>query len=142
MEVTQLLLEIEDVIRTAPSRGRVSDRSPTSLQWLGRVGALVDQLPPGDSVKLPMSSALRMVGQPFPYDPGHVATVISLLYQLRWRYVELTKGSTSLAVNTGMVFAYFDGITKVLKTARVDVLFVDPYLDDEFLGRFLPFVDN
>ena len=36
-----------------------------------------------------------------------------------------------------MPFDYFDEIRKVLETAQRDVLFVDPYLDAEFVSRYL-----
>ena len=34
-------------------------------------------------------------------------------------------------------FDYFDEIRKILETAQRDVLFVDPYLDAEFVPRYL-----
>lgn len=48
-----------------------------------------------------------------------------------------TLGPVNVAVSKGSVFEYFDEIRKTLEGARQDVLFVDPYLDAEFVSRYL-----
>ena len=45
-----------------------------------------------------------------------------------------------MVVAEGQVFEYFDELRKVIETARTDVFFVDPYLDAEFVSRYLPYV--
>ena len=52
--------------------------------------------------------------------------------------MELGRGSVVVA--EGRVFEYFDELRKVIETARVDVFFVDPYLDADFVSRYLPYV--
>jgi hypothetical protein len=47
---------------------------------------------------------------------------------------------TEVALGQGSVFDYFDQVRRVIKTARSDVLFVDPYLEAEFVARYLPLV--
>lgn len=42
-----------------------------------------------------------------------------------------------MAVSKGLVFDYFDEIRKIVETAKQDLLFVDPYLDAEFVSRYL-----
>jgi len=51
-----------------------------------------------------------------------------------------TIGPLSQAIDQGSVFDYFDEIRKKIETAKKDVLFVDPYLDAEFVSRYLPHV--
>src|SRR5205814_1550807 len=36
------------------------------------------------------------------------------------------------------VFDYFDELRKLIETARMEAFFVDPYLDAEFVSRYLP----
>ena len=48
-----------------------------------------------------------------------------------------TSGPINVAVSKGRVFEYFDEIRKALEGAKQDVLFVDPYLDAEFVSRYL-----
>ncbi len=52
----------------------------------------------------------------------------------------LTVGPSNVAVGQGMVFDYFDEIRKAIELATQDLLFVDPYLDAEFVSRYLPHV--
>jgi hypothetical protein len=41
----------------------------------------------------------------------------------------------------GLVFDYFDGIRKQIELAKTELFFVDPYLDSDFVSRYLPQVD-
>ncbi|OBP80657.1 hypothetical protein CK231_00095 [Mesorhizobium loti] len=65
-----------------------------------------------------------------------------LLRTARWTYRQRTGGPTSLAVDAGMVFDYFNGVSKIIETARKDILFIDPYLDASFVERYLSFIDG
>jgi hypothetical protein len=51
-----------------------------------------------------------------------------------------TVGPTTLAIPHKSVFEYFDEIRKIIELAKQDLLFVDPYLDAEFVSRYLPHV--
>ena len=51
-----------------------------------------------------------------------------------------TVGPTNVAVSSAMVFDYFDEIRKIIEMAKNDILFVDPYLDAEFVSYYLPHV--
>ena len=51
-----------------------------------------------------------------------------------------TLGRGSVVVAEGRVFEYFDELRKVIETARDDVFFIDPYLDADFVSRYLPYV--
>jgi hypothetical protein len=48
-----------------------------------------------------------------------------------------TAGPLSIVVPHGAVFHYFDEIRKKIEVARQDVLFVDPYLEAEFVSQYL-----
>lgn len=47
--------------------------------------------------------------------------------------------SPGVAIGQGQVFAYFDELRKVIEGARSDLLFVDPYLEADFVSRYLAF---
>ena len=51
-----------------------------------------------------------------------------------------TVGPTTVAIPQKRVFEYFDEIRKIIELARQDLLFVDPYLDAEFVSRYLSHV--
>jgi hypothetical protein len=48
-----------------------------------------------------------------------------------------TVGPINVAFGSGTPFYYFDEVRKILETARTEVFFVDPYLDSEFVSRYL-----
>jgi hypothetical protein len=51
-----------------------------------------------------------------------------------------TFGPVNTAIGQGAVFDYFDEIRKIIELATNDLLFVDPYLDVDFVDRYLPHV--
>jgi hypothetical protein len=53
-----------------------------------------------------------------------------------------TIGPVNVAIGSGLVFAYFDELRKQIAMAKSDLLFVDPYLDADFVSRYLPQVSD
>jgi hypothetical protein len=53
-----------------------------------------------------------------------------------------TVGPLSVAVAHGHIFDYFDELRRVIEGAKQDLLFVDPYLDSEFVSRYLTHVSK
>jgi hypothetical protein len=139
MDQAQLLGELEDVIRTMPPRDRLSWDSPEVLQWVGRACGV-------------MSTVNRVLGAHFATeaanlsDPmgrlsGPAATRVQvMLYQARTELRLETLGPVNSAIGAGAVFDYFDELRQILETASSDLFFVDPYLDAEFVSRYMPHV--
>ena len=46
----------------------------------------------------------------------------------------------SVGVETGHVFDYFDEVRRMIESAKIDLFFVDAYIDAEFVSRYLPHV--
>ena len=42
-----------------------------------------------------------------------------------------------MAIGQGMVYDYYDGLRKIIEMASKDAFWVDPYLDSEFVSRYL-----
>jgi hypothetical protein len=115
--------------------------NPATLSWLGRVQAAFMDLPITLSVPLGVAiTTLAPNGSAMELNTAE-NTVRRLLQAAHWRLHQATNCPTTLAVGTGMVFDYFNGVADIIKAARTDVLFLDPYLDDEFIRRFLPSID-
>lgn len=66
--------------------------------------------------------------------------LLMLLHQAESDLRLRTTGPLSIGVEVGRVFEYFDELRKLIETAKSDLLMVDPYLDAEFVSRYLPFV--
>jgi hypothetical protein len=64
--------------------------------------------------------------------------LLALLHQAQSDLRLETLGPANIAVPHKMVFEYFEDIRKIIELARQDLLFVDPYLDAEFVARYLP----
>jgi hypothetical protein len=48
-----------------------------------------------------------------------------------------TIGPLALAVQQGAVYDYFDEVRKVISSASIELFFVDPYVNSEFVSRYL-----
>jgi hypothetical protein len=76
-----------------------------------------------------------------PSDGGiALSGMLTLLHQARHDLRMQTLGPVNVAVSHGMVFNYFDEIRKVIELSKQEVFFIDPYLDAEFISRYLPHV--
>jgi hypothetical protein len=68
--------------------------------------------------------------------------LLSLVHEARGSLRLSTLGPISTAIGQGLVFDYFDEIRKLIETAVTEIFFVDPYLDAEFVSRYLPHVKS
>ncbi|MGD0625689.1 MAG: hypothetical protein ABSB32_13335 [Thermodesulfobacteriota bacterium] len=135
----QLLAEVEDIIRSMPPRGTIRHETPENFAWLGRVSAAIEQWNPTKTV--PLTLALKQFHDVLarPSEEGF-RTIMVLLHQAQSDLRLQTLGPLNIAVGSGMVFDYFDQLRKIIELAKQDILFVDPYLDAEFVSRYLGYV--
>ncbi len=68
--------------------------------------------------------------------------ILIVLHEARHALRMETVGPLSVAVAHGMVFDYFDELRRVIEGAKQDLFFVDPYLDSEFVSRYLSHVSK
>lgn len=136
----QLLVEIEDILRTMPPTQSLGHADANTLAWLGRASAVIHAWDPIKAA-LQFDRYIVGVGSAFSreFDPA-VRGLCVMLNQARHDLRIKTIGPLSVSVGTGAVFDYFDEIRQVIEVARADLLFVDPYLDAEFVSRYLPHV--
>lgn len=135
----QLLAEIEDILRTMPSLETIRDERPENLAWFGRASAVVTLWSLPRSVSF--DSFVRAIQSSRATDPGPpIRGLLTLLHEARHALRLMAVGPLTVAVDSGGVFDYFDEIRRVVESARLDIYFVDPYLDAEFVSRYLPHV--
>ena len=136
----RLLSEVEDILRVAPTpEGFASDSgSDEHLAWLGRAAAAIERW------NIVYTARVGCALMNVPSDDrsrcrSTLATFKILLQQAKADLsAELGRGGVAFA--KGSVFEYFDELRKLIETARTDVFFVDPYLDADFVSRYLPYV--
>lgn len=73
---------------------------------------------------------------------GPTAQLSALLHRMRFDLLMKTRGPLSTVIGHGQVFDYFDELRKIIEPARQDIFFVDPYLDADFVSRYLPHVNS
>jgi hypothetical protein len=125
-----LLAEIEDLIRTQPTPHEFERGDPDTVEWAGRAfaeGVVATQ------------AAIHATSQSMVHTHLGVTSLVRLLNKAR-ADLRFEFGTTDVVVQTGMVFQYFDELRRVIELASVEVFFVDPYLDADFVGRYLPHV--
>ncbi len=137
----QLLAEIEDVIRTMPSRETIHNDSPEILSWMGRASAVMHAWDPVRAVIFNRHITDVHAHMAIDSYRGFLG-VIKMLHQARHELRLRTVGPLTVSVGQGSVFDYFDEVRKVIEAAKMNLLFVDPYLDAEFVSRYLPHVSH
>jgi hypothetical protein len=133
-----LLAEVEDIIRTMPSRETMGHDDPDTLAWVGRASAVVHAADP-IRASVTFDNHARNLGTSGHYNSA-VRGVVTMLHHIRHELRMKIGTPSSVAISAGGMFDYFDEIRKVISEARSDLLFVDPYLDAEFVSRYLPHV--
>ena len=136
----QILAELEDVIRTAPTQQEIRQGTPEIHAWLGRALAAIEIWNPAKGIAAAAAlNKMQAARTPMDLGQGYSALMV-LLNQGRHNYRIETIGPVSVAVGHGLVFDYFDSIRKEIQTAQQDILFIDPYLDADFVSAYLPHV--
>lgn len=138
----QLALEIEDLIRTMPGFTEFSANPDKCIPWLGRANATMNAWDTARAM-VHFEPHVRQLSKAGNFDFS--STCRSLLVQLHQAQSDLRLQSTgplSVGVETGRVFDYFDEVRRMIESAKIDLFFVDAYIDAEFVSRYLPHVTD
>jgi hypothetical protein len=135
----QLLAEIEDVLRTMPPRATIRHNTDENHAWLGRASAVVGLWDRPKAITFDANVTQVHGGDAHAADRG-LRGVLTMLQRARHELRMQTVGPMTVAIDQGGVFDYFDEVRKVIEGAKVDLFFVDPFLDAEFVSRYLPHV--
>lgn len=135
----QLLAEVEDLLRNAPTRLDILGNTESGMSWLGRFSAVIRAWDYTRSTEvLVVQQELTMASQ----SVNGYRRMLTLLHEARHALRMETVGPLSVAVAHGEVFDYFDELRRIVEMAKQDLLFVDPYLDAEFVSRYLSHVSK
>jgi hypothetical protein len=139
MNDVDLLAEIEDILRLIPPKATLRHQTQENFSWLGRAVAAVarwDRVQ-GTAARAFLSQFHDVMA--IQSEKGFLG-LMSLLHEARSDLRMRTLGPTNVAIGQGLIFDYFDEVRKLVEPAQNDLLFVDPYLDAEFVSRYLPHV--
>lgn len=144
--IDQLLFEVQDIIRSMPEPQAFGANPDLCIPWLGRASAAMTQWDASRAIahfepEVRRYTRLQANADRVNFTPFRQA-LLMFLHQAENDLRMRTSGPLSVGVSVGRVFEYFDELRKLIETARSDLLIVDPYLDAEFVSRYLPFVPS
>lgn len=136
MNKQQILDEIEDLFRSMPVYDEFRPHISNATAWAGRAKALLKKWNPIESMPLDraVDNAFSRISHQ-SYD-GYIKLTV-LVQQARHDLLLDTVGPRSIAISSGAVFDYFDEIRKIAESAKSELFFVDPYLNADFVTRYL-----
>jgi hypothetical protein len=122
-----------------PPRATIRHDTPENHSWIGRAVATLELWKSG--IRETAYDYVHLLHETMAKDTqkGYFG-LMSLLNEARAHLRLETIGPVDIAVGQGAVFNYFDEIRKLIEAAKRDILFVDPYLDADFVSRYLPHV--
>lgn len=135
----QLLAETEDLLRTAPPMAEIIQNKENGIAWFGRFSAVIRAWNMALSPEVLLAQMQLESITPEQNQNGY-RRILALLNEARHALRMETVGPLSVPVAHGQVFDYFDEVRKIIELAKEDLLFVDPYLDAEFVSRYLSHV--
>ncbi len=141
MTDVELLAEMEDILINAPSRETIFDESIENYCWLGRAVAALEEWDLAKGIMAEIDRDTIKNFKAYVSEEG-LRKVLMILHQARHNLLVNTTGQLSVVISNGMAFDYFDEIRKIIQTANKTILFVDPYLDAEFVSRYITNVKN
>lgn len=133
-----LIAELDDILASRPTQVEVGNNDEHVMAWMGRVKAALIAWDAGQSAMLPFIESRLYALASQEVERGY-RELLALIHQAR-ASLRLRITPTSVVAGKGMVFEYFDGVRKIVESATSDTLFVDPYLDADFVARYLAYV--
>ena len=138
-DAAQLLAQVEDLIRTTPPRSTFRHETDENFAWQGRAASLIAEWSPPKAITF--EGYLRTLGANNAIEASNAYRGIMLIVQEARHSLRMKAGAPlSVGIERGRVFDYFDEVRKIVEAARSDLLFVDPYLDADFVSAYLPHV--
>jgi hypothetical protein len=140
-EAKAMLVELDDILRNRPPRETIRHEMDENFVWLGRVAAAITLWKPHKSIQV--EGYISDIQQTLAAGASRgYANVLIILNQARADLLMQLEPQTNVSIDQGQVFAYFDQIRKKIEIATSDIFIIDPYLDAEFVSRYLTYAHN
>jgi hypothetical protein len=137
MPVEALYAQIGQLIETMPDLKAMGPLPAETLRWLGRADALVGEAE-GAMAQIEFQQHRNTLEQ---YRQAGAERIAGLLYRaLATVETEVPASFAGAFVPAGNTFDAMAAATKIFALAKVELLIVDPYLDEKILTEFAPFV--
>lgn len=127
------------LVRTMPPIATLSHDTPENHEWLGLAAHLVQET---DNTRgLLFRMEMKKLYSGFNRMPGETEKLLVSMVQqckMEWRFK--SSGPLAVAFEPRRPFDFFDEVRRYVESATTEVFFIDPYMDAEFVSRYLPFV--
>ncbi|WP_048439167.1 hypothetical protein [Caenimonas sp. SL110] len=135
----RLLLELDELLRSFPDEVTLVQGHEGAAEWLGRAQAVMEQWDTVFAISFQAAVGDMTSGHWNRQKPA-LQRLKAELVRARHDVLLRMPDTGTTVVGMGEPFVYFDEVRKIIQRARLDLLFVDPYLNEDFVARYLPFV--
>lgn len=135
-DYSALYAQLGRLLQTAPDMSTYAtlDR-PEVLQWLGRAASLVDEVQATAYDLVSLTTAINNL-QSVAWKRS-VTEIFTIIYRAQAKCeTRLPPGSGGAFIPVGNAFDAFSALSKILQSAKTDVMIVDPYMDETALTEF------
>ena len=127
------------LVRTMPPIATLSHDTQENHEWLGLAAHLVQETDSARGMLFRMEmSKLYSSYNRMPGDTEKLLVSMVQQCKMEWRF--RSSGPLAVAFEPRRPFDYFDEVRKYVESATTEVFFIDPYMDADFVSRYLPFV--
>ena len=138
MDVVRILAEVRRLIAAMPYRSQFGQGYPDVAAWAGEAQALVQAW---DRTRgFEFRAALGNIGTVLDVTGVGYDEALATLHEIR-RGIELrAEVPTAVFVDKDRYHDFYEGLRNITAQAKHDLLFVDRYLDADFVGLYVPSV--
>jgi hypothetical protein len=134
-----ILFFLESSLREMPNDLEISQKEDSFIQWFGKTSAIIRMLDkPRYSMELSTINN-TIYSNFFPDVNSAILKLKTLLHEIVNTLRFELEVPTSIAIDTGMTFVYFDNVRKIIQEAKIELFVIDAYLDADFFSNFLTF---
>jgi hypothetical protein len=137
MPVEALYAQLGRLIETMPDLKAMGPLSAETLRWLGRAHALIGEAE-GGMQQVEFQQHINTLNQ---YRQSGAERIAGQLYRaLATVELEVPASFAGAFIPAGNTFDAMAAATRIFALAKVELLIVDPYLDEKIFIEFAPFV--
>jgi hypothetical protein len=136
----ELLSEFEDLLRTIPPRPTLRHKTDENFAWFGRAKALIAFWDLRSSPKFDAAADTFLSDRVAYVADEAFPVVMSTIHQARNTLRMRTIGPIAAAFEKGRPYDYFEEVRKIILTAQKDLLFIDRYMEADFVSAYCTLV--
>lgn len=134
----QLYTEFTELLREMPNQATLSHSTNENQMWLGRALALVQLADPARAIFF--RSDVEVLRTMLVNPPDQIQKILTTLHGFHYEWRIKCGGAMAAVFDAGQPFDYFDQLRRVIEPATTDLLFIDAYINSDFVASYLPHV--